>query len=138
MRFSRPRAGNAALGALPLTSLIDVVFLLLIYFLFSSSFSVPESNLSAAIRTERRGSGQAGDLTPQIVHVLVQNGTEVFRVGDRLLTEQRALTDLLKQLPKERGVFVKVSAQASVGAAAAAVQATKDAGFTRVTYVPAK
>ena len=38
---------------------------------------------------------------------------------------------------KEGGVFVRVSGAAPVSAAAEALQACRDAGFQRVSYVPA-
>ncbi len=120
---------------LPMTSLIDVVFLLLIYFMLTLSFSVRESDLGSALQTERRG-GTSTDLQPQIVHVEMLDGRAVFRVAEQVFTTRGELTALLEKLPKERGVFVRVSNLPPVGAAAAALQACKDAGFRKVTYVP--
>jgi hypothetical protein len=53
------------------------------------------------------------------------------------MTTREALTGVLRQLPKEAGVVVRVRGDAPVAAAAAAQQACKDAGFTRISYVPA-
>ncbi|MGE3107380.1 MAG: ExbD/TolR family protein [Phycisphaerales bacterium] len=137
MRLGR-RDSTAHLGHLPLTSLIDVVFLLLIYFLVASSMTVGESKLTAALQVEKRAAGKAADLQPQIVIVdAAPDGSALYKLGERLMRDQDALATILRSLPKESGVFVKVRNGARVEAAAAALQACKDAGFSRITYVPA-
>ncbi|MBX3363460.1 MAG: biopolymer transporter ExbD [Phycisphaeraceae bacterium] len=134
MKLQRPGSTERD-WRLPMTSLIDVVFLLLIYFMLTLSFSVRETDLGAALQSEQRG-GAAADLQPQVVHVELLDGRTVFRVGEQVFTTREDLTRLLERLPKERGVFVRVSNLPPVSAAAAALQACKDAGFRRVTYVP--
>lgn len=139
MRLRKAHTANDQLGQLPLTSMIDVVFLLLIYFLVTLSMRVGESSLSSTLKTENKGAGQVADLQPQIVHV--EAGDErkgVFRIGQRQMATREALTGVLLQLPKEAGVIVRVRGDAPVAAAAAAEQACKDAGFTRISYVPAQ
>ena len=120
-----------------MTPLIDVVFLLLIYFMVTSSMTPSESRLSSALQAENK-TGRAADLQPQVVLVDVIDGAAVFIMGERLMRTKRELTQLLVQLPKESGVFVKVEDRAPVWATAAALQACKDAGFAKVTYVPAR
>lgn len=126
------------LGKLPLTSLIDVIFLLLIFFMLTSSFTPDESELASALQSEKQSAGRAADLQPQVVSVEMSATGPIFRLGARALTTQADLEGLLRALPKEGGVFVKVSGDVPVGAAAAALQASKDAGFKKVSYVPAK
>ena len=65
------------------------------------------------------------------------NGTR-FRLGDRAVQDKAGLAMILKQLPKESGIIVKVAGQVQVEAAASALQACKDAGFLKVSYVPGK
>lgn len=122
---------------LPMTAMIDVVFMMLMYFLLSATLSDPESDLASALRAEQEsGSSAAADFQPQIVEVLMREGRVVYRVGLRELSDAARLEELLKPLPKAPGVFVQVSADVPVSAAAAGLQACKDAGFTRVSYVP--
>lgn len=136
MRFSKPRRGPGIVGRLPLTSLIDVVFLLIIYFLVTSSYAPPESDLSAALQTDRQSGGRAADLQPQVVHVGVgEDGGVTFRIGERVVHDKAALTALLRQLPREGGAFLRVAGEAPVWGAAAAWQACRDAGFDKVSYV---
>jgi len=136
MRFVKHSKGNSELPELPMTSLIDVVFLLLVFFIVTVNF-LREQELWSALQAEQRASGQAADLRPQIVLVQNKDGAPAFVIGDRVFRDKQSLTDLLVLLPKEGGVFVKVSGDVPIQAAAAALQATKDAGFIKVTYVPA-
>ncbi len=136
MRFTpRGAAAGRAVPRLQLTTMIDVVFLLLIFFLSTISFARPESELSSALQTER-GGGRAADLQPQIIEATLIGGVPTYLLGDRTARDKQSLTAILRQLPKETGVFVRVSGDVSVGFAAAAIQACRDAGFSRVSYVP--
>lgn len=123
---------------LPLVALIDVVMLLLIYFVLAGSLTPEETELPASLRTEKAG-GKPSDLLPQILIVEPGGGGAAqFRIGERILSDRAALASILKQLPKEAGVAVKVRPGVDVAAAAAALQACSDGGFTKVSYVPAK
>lgn len=122
---------------LPLTTLIDVVFLLLIYFLLTASLIPPESELSAALQAEQQDAAGA-DLQPQVVNVTTQGGEPRYQIGTHMVESREMLTELLRDLPTEAGVFVRVHDSAPVYAAAAALQACRDAGFTKISYVPAE
>ncbi|MGD9789528.1 MAG: ExbD/TolR family protein [Phycisphaerales bacterium] len=132
------RAAREESATMPLVSLIDVVFLLLIYFLVTAQITPPESQLASGLRAERQGAGAGRDLQPQIVSVERQGDAEVFRVGGQIVTDGATLTRVLKPLPKEVGVFVRGSSSVRVDSIATALQSCKDAGFIKVSYVPAK
>lgn len=123
---------------LQITAMIDVVFLLLIYFLLSTSYSPPESELVPALQTEQVEGGRAADLEPQVVRVDVFAGEPGFRIGERVLRSRDALREVLADLPKEGGVFIEGADRVSVRWATAAIQASRDAGFEKVTYVPSR
>ncbi|MBM4107692.1 MAG: biopolymer transporter ExbD [Phycisphaerae bacterium] len=137
MRFIR-HADEHREYRLPLTSMIDVVFLLLIYFIITNTFTAPESRLSSALQAERQGPGQQADFSPQVVHVEMIEGEPGFRVGERVVRRQADLRDVVSRLRKESGVFVRVRSDVPVSAVAAALQACKDSGFAKVSYVPAR
>lgn len=124
------------LGGLQLTSMVDVIFLLLTFFLLTTSYVAPESRLTPALQAERVEGGAAADLEPQVVLVEWIDGAPGFRVGERVLRDQGALEALLSGLPKEAGVFVRGSDGLEVSWGYAGMQAAYDAGFERVTYVP--
>lgn len=122
---------------LPLIALIDVVLFLLFYFIIAGSLSGVESSLAAAIGTESKGRAGA-DLAPQVLQVETSPGGIRYRIGDRTMTDRATLVALLKKLPQRTGIVVKVAGDAPVSAAATALQSCKDAGFTKVSYVPTK
>ena len=121
-----------------MTPMIDVIFLLLIYFFLSTTYRPPESRLSPALQAERVGGGSGADFTPQIVDVALFDGRPGFQIGMRLVFDRESLTRLLERLPKEGGVFVRGGNDVSASWAIDALQAATDAGFFKVTYVPTK
>lgn len=125
-----------AVAALELTSMIDVIFLLLIYFICSTTYRPPESELAPGLQTESQGEGRSAELTPQIVTVGVFEGEPGYALGSRILRSPGELRAALIALPKQAGLLVHGSGAAKMGAAAAALQAARDAGFLKVTYVP--
>jgi len=122
---------------LPLVALIDVILFLLIYFVMAGSLAAQESQLSSALQTEKQKAGPGSDLAPQVLFVEGKPGETRFRIGERVMRDRPALTGVLKQLPKENGIRVRVSGETVVESAAAALQACRDAGFQKVSYVPA-
>lgn len=139
MNFNVKGRGSRRIPRLPLVALIDVVLFLLMYFMLATDLGGSERTLSASLRTESRTAGSAGGgLRPQIVRVEHSERGDVFRIGARVLLDESALHEVLAQLPTESGVIVRVDSAAKVESAAAALQACKDAGFLKVSYVPAR
>lgn len=122
---------------LPMTSMIDVVFLLLIFFLVTANFSEREDRVTSTIQSERAGAS-ASQLQPQIVSVELISGRVGFRIGERVVFTNIALRAILEQLPKDAGIAVKVDDRVPIQAAATALQAAHDAGFTKRSYVPSR
>lgn len=122
---------------LQLVALIDVTMFLLLYFMLASSFSADEKTLSSGLGVEGR-RGKAGNLQTQVVQVTGENGLVAYRIGSRSVHDKAALESLLRLLPNEQGVVLRVSGGVPVEAAAGAIQAAKNAGFRRVSYVPVK
>lgn len=121
---------------LPLIALIDVVLFLLLYFMIAGTGTGDESQLPSALKTDKRGSGRGSDLQSQVLYVEGAGDQARFRVGERVMADKAALAPILKQLPKENGIRIRVAPEANVAAAAAALQACVDAGFDKVSYVP--
>ncbi len=137
MTFRRSKGREFVTRRLPLTAFIDVTLFLLLYFMLASDFSTQESWLDAALAADRTGAA-SGDLQPQVVTVGVSNGQPTFRMGDRLLNDRASLEGVLRQLPKQNGVFIKVPGDVPVWVPTMAIQAARDAGFVKVSYVPSK
>lgn len=138
MRLSSLKLQRESKIELSMTSMIDVVFLLLIFFMTTSSFVKTERNLDSAIKVKQRSASQsANDLEPAIVEVTQGTTGFVYRLGGREITSDSELTDLLKQFEnKIDGAFVRVGDEAPFRMAAGAIQACKSAGFASVSYIP--
>lgn len=136
VRDGRRRRERITLG---MSSLIDVVFLLLAYFLLTTVVTQREDRLSPNLQIDRETSGsEYQDFVPQVLEVMVENNVVVYRLGARDFTSRGELVKALDELPKEPGLFVRVHSGPTVAAAAAAIQSGRDVGFTEVTYVPVK
>lgn len=137
MRLSSRR--HASKLELQMTSMIDCVFLLLIFFMVTSSFAKTERELDPAVKVERTTASQATrDLAPAIVEVVRgTSGSFLYKVGGREIASQEELTRLLAQFDnKLDGAVVRAVDDAPFHMAASAIQACKDARFAAVSYVP--
>ncbi|MDP6541427.1 MAG: biopolymer transporter ExbD [Phycisphaerales bacterium] len=123
--------------ALSLSSMIDVTFLLLIYFIATTVFTTPEDKLSPALRVGESASSQMQDLDPQIVTVTLQESIPAYLIGDRIIRDRKQLADVISKLPLSPGIIIRVEDDVPLGFAVAAVQESRNVGFQKVTYVPA-
>ena len=139
MRLSSRKLEQAGQIELSMTSMIDVVFLLLIFFLTTASFVRTERYLDSAIKVNSRSASQsANDMEPAIVEVVSGSGGGfVYKLGTRELVSIDELEGVLRQFEnKGDGAFVRVSDEAPFRMAASAIQACKTAGFNTVSYIP--
>jgi biopolymer transport protein ExbD len=136
---TKPNRRNVERITLNLASMIDVTFLLLIYFMVTMVIQPQEDRLSPTLQTESaEGASSENDFQTQIVDVLLLDGEPTYRIGGRDCRDRASLQAVLDPLPKSVGVFVKVNAGVPVGFAVTAIQVARDAGFEQVTYVPAR
>ena len=132
----RGRRGRYAV-TLNLASMIDLTFLLLIYFMVTTILAQPEDRLSPTLQTRSESAmGAQADFAPQIVDVLRGDGIPAFQLGTELYHDRPTLTKALVKLHRPAGLFVRGSGRVPVASIAAALQAGRDAGFDQVTYVP--
>ncbi len=138
MKLSSHKIERESRIELSMTSMIDVVFLLLIFFMTTASFVRTERELDSGIKVDRQAAGQQqSDFEPAIIDVIRSDGSFVFRVGTRDITSQQELVQVLRQFEnKADGAFVRVSDDVPFDKAAAAIQACKTAKFLTVSYVP--
>ena len=134
MNFLKDLTPDRKIARLPLIGMIDVFFLLLVYFIVSTTLAQPEDELAAALRQQTENAS-VSDLQPQSVEVKRADLDVVYVIGGRTVKSQEELTAILRELPKEAGVFLRVNDDAPVWAAASALQACHDAGYEKLTYV---
>lgn len=121
---------------LPLVALIDVVLFLLMYFMVAGTMGAEEKEIAAALAVDKGGAARSAML-PTIL-TISREGPEnllVFRLGERSFTSQAALSELLKSLPKDAGLVIKAGPTTTVADVAAAMQAGRGAGFTKMSFV---
>ena len=136
MKFGRGKPKRGTSATLNMSSMIDVTFLLLIYFILTTVFSPPEDQLTPALKVEQGSASKESDLEPQIVSVTSIGSQQVYQIGDQTIPDRSKLAMILVRLPNDPGIIIRVDDAVTVGFAIAAVQEARDAGFERVTYVP--
>lgn len=101
--------------SIPLISLIDVVFQLLIYFMLTTSFTHSES-LELALPPSLEAAKAANPDDSQTLHIYISNNGETF-LEQKSLGEQEMSQELRAQIAAnpERGVLVLSASQVPVG-----------------------
>ncbi len=131
MKFSR---GSHHEATVELTPLIDVVFLLLIFFMVSTTF-IRETQLKINLP---EASGELLEVENDFIEITVDRLGN-YSVNDRLLVNNqlRTLINALTQAMEERGetgrVMVTADALASHQAVVRAMEASGRVGLTRVS-----
>jgi biopolymer transport protein ExbD len=127
---------DPALIRLSIIPMVDVVLVLLLYFVMEGSLAPAEGKLSSALAAQRSGPGAGTtDMTAQVLRVDMVAGKTRYRIGGREMFTREDLASVLGALPKAPGIIVQVSDDAPVQAAATALQSARNAGFTKVSYV---
>ena len=121
-----------------MTSMIDVVFLLLIFFLVTTTFVRPERELPAQIKVQADESSQSKTpLEPAVVDVRMVGGQPRFYLGAVEAPSARELLPRLRLFEDPSlGAFVRVADDVPYEAAAQAMGACREAGFSGVSYLP--
>jgi len=121
-----------------MTSMIDVVFLLLIFFIVTTTFVRPEREIASAIKVnEQKSTSQQSNLEPAIVDVFRSNAQVRFRVGAVRTNDLNEIKTLLNGFTnKSEGAFVRVAGDVPYEAAAQAIGACRASGFESVSYLP--
>ena len=119
-------------------AMADIAFLLLIFFLVTTTFVRPEREVLSAIKVNEQQSAESrSDLEPAIIDVQQVAGQSVFRLGGVRTNDIDAILKLLKTFEqKSEGAFVRVAGDVPYEAAAQAIGACREAGFQSVSYLP--
>lgn len=133
----RPRSRHQA--DINLTPLIDVVFLLLIFFMVSTTFK-DESRLRVQLPNAQGEAVPAQE--PDIIRILIDR-EGVFEINNETLPESgtgalaQRLSNVLATMQgqrSERSVLIQADAQTSHQAVMTALDAARRAGLTRVAF----
>ena len=135
---NRRNHGSASPVELSMTAMIDVVFLLLIFFLVTSKIAQPERQFTADIQSDMAsGKLVSTDLQPALIEITRSGGETVFQLGAIRTSRLKSLkTPLVQFSHKSEGAFVKVGKGVPFEQVAQAIAMCKSAGFVSVSYLP--
>ena len=109
-----------------IAGLVDLVFLLLAFFLVTTALLEPESRVAASL-------GARGETQQMVrpVHVMVES--EGWLVGDRVIATPVALRRVLEALPRGPGIVIRSRKGVSAGAIVATIREARMAGVVTLT-----
>lgn len=138
MRLSTQTSHRPTRIELTMTGMIDVVFLLLIFFLVTSAFVPPEHQLPSGIQFESQADSQRPrDLEPAVIQISWSEGRPVYRLGGLVTSDRRELQSWLERFPnKTDGAVVRATDDVLADVVAKTIADCKSGGFSVVTYVP--
>ncbi len=122
-----------------LTPLIDVVFLLLIFFLITTSFVRPEQQESSAqipVNLPSGVSGKAISDGERLILTVTEDGN--IRLEDGTLVEGATLAEQLRELHKtspDAAILLRGDTSARHGNVVEILDTIKESGFTEVNLV---
>ena len=100
MQFAKSNRRGINRATLSLSSMIDVTFLLLIYFIVTTVLSKPEDQLNPALLIDQGSVVEDSLMDPQIIYVQTKNLQPVYKLGSQQFSDRSALAEVLKVLPK--------------------------------------
>ena len=120
---------------LNITPLIDVVFLLLIFFMVSTSF-IRQSEISLTL-PQASEEQPAQDL--DVIEIAVDDAGRFYVDGQALVNAQvatikTAIADAAEQLSGDPTIVISSDARADVQAVVSVMDAARQLGFVRITF----
>lgn len=128
-----------------MTPMIDVVFLLLIFFVWTSSFETPEYDLPSSLAEVPAGGSEANSDQPPpveafdeiIVKLLIRDGLPAIELGGQRIESIAALQTRLAAviaIGVQPPVIIDPEAEVTMHRAVEAYDAARSAGADRVLY----
>jgi len=109
-----------------IAGLVDLVFLLLAFFLVTTALLEPESRVATSL-------GARGEVQQVVGPVQVFVELDGWRVGDRVVATPAALRDVLEALPRGPGIVIKPRGGVSAGAVIVTIREARMAGVVTQT-----
>ncbi len=137
MKLSHRARENSPLS-LSMTGMIDMVFLLLVFFLATTALVKAEKQLRTGIGIESDNQSRPDeDLEPAVITVSQIEGRIVYEFGVITTSNQAELFDRLRTYRfKSGGAFIRVADDIPFEPIAKLMSMCRSFGFDPVTYVP--
>lgn len=146
MKVPRRSAGGGY--DIPMTPMIDVVFLLLVYFVWTASFQMAELRLPGAVSISA-STGTAASAAPQeppppaadfdqvVIRVRWQDAAARWQINDQVVTNLAAVRETLVRIATIKAdvpVVLHPDAVVPFGHVIDAYDVARQAGFSRVRF----
>lgn len=140
-----PRHAQTGSLEVKMTPMIDVVFLLLIFFVWTSSFETPEYDLPSGLADVPAGGSQANADQPPpveafdeiVVKLLIRDGFTVIEFAGQRIESAEVLSTRLAEviaLGIQPPVIIDPESQVTMDRAVEVYDAARKAGADRVLY----
>ncbi len=140
-----PRVNRGAPPEVKMTPMIDVVFLLLIFFVWTSSFELPEFDLPSSLAEPPGGGTESSPETPPMVEVYdevvirlsMQRGNVVRQLNGQPVAGDQALRQRIAEILAigvQPPVIVDPDGEVAMRHAIGAYDAARTAGADRVLF----
>jgi biopolymer transport protein ExbD len=122
--------------AVPMSSMIDIVFLLLIYFIVTAREEISEAHL--AVNLPSPGAAKTSDVKPKMLEIQVHAGKFRLQGAEKPLEEIAATLKYLGSLDPDQTVIVQVSLNARATDLVTALDLCRDAGLEKLNVMTLK
>jgi biopolymer transport protein ExbD len=141
----KPELSSSESLEVKMTPMIDVVFLLLIFFIWTSSFELPEFDLPSAIAEPPAGAAEASSDEPPpteafeeiVVRVRMQDANVVLELNSQRVEDAVTLQNRLREiiaLGVQPPVIIDPDDQITMNTAVEIYDAARAAGADRVLF----
>lgn len=117
----------------PMSSMIDVVFLLLIYFIVTQKDEISEAHL--AVNLPSPNAAQQTDVKPKLLELEVYPGKVLLQGVQKPLAQIRETLAYLAKLDSEQTVIVKTSVMAKTSELVQILDLCKGVGLDKLNVV---
>ena len=123
---------------IPMSSMIDVTFLLLIYFIITQREEIPEAHLAVNLPSPNQAQ-QKTDEKPNLLEIEIQPGQIYLKkVPQASLAELQSRLARMAEYDTEQTVIVKTSVAARTGELVQVLDLCKGLGLTKLNVMTLK
>lgn len=134
--MSKRRPSSEAL-AIPMSSMIDVTFLLLIYFIITQREEIPEAHLAVNLPSPNQAQEQT-DERPNLLEIEIHPGQIYLKKRPQTLPELQDMLARLASYDAEQTVIIKTSALARTQELVQVLDLCKGLGLTKLNVMTLK
>lgn len=140
----KPRLGRGTILELQLTPMIDVVFLLLVFFLWTTSFETPEFDLAGSVAESPIAGGVGGADRPTadpfdeiVIRLVREGGGARWLINDQPVADANGLRQRVAEIVSlgvQPPIIVDPDDEIPMGIAVRAYDAARAGGADRVLF----